>query len=435
MLLRLQGKGVHVDTRRRDVRVVLVRLHPVEVVAIAHREAIVTVELDQSRDHRVLARHALHTGDRVAGLEHGAVPPVGVVEGLLTLPGVDDRVIARHERITLDNPDELLARVVEVQLDLVGCRRDGLTTRELQHIDQVLVSHLGELAALVRVQVDVVHVQRRSHQARVGDAVADHVGVGRVLGGKVPAQVAQVVELQVDAHLVVLEGDQGQRQTRVTVEPELQRDVQRVLRGALLHLLGRVGGTSTAVLVAVLTALHQRVHQVGHVTHHLGVTSLLARLLGELVPDLEPVTVVLVDTLTTDLDLHVLDQVVTRPVQPAELGTRAVGRLQRHLGQSRLQVHTVDQVTVTLDRARHLLAEVRGTIERVLNGLHGEVRVTAVNHLEERDLGVTRQVHVLRAISYELHQTTTCHFFLYPWLRKKIWRLRKIWKNVRLTGI
>jgi hypothetical protein len=61
--------------------------------------------------------------------------------------------------------------------------------------------------------------------------------------------------------------------------------------------------------------------------------------------------------------------------------------------------------------------------------------VTTVNHLEERDLGVTRQVHVLRAISYKLHQTTTCHFFLYPWLRKKIWRLRKFWKNVRLTGI
>jgi hypothetical protein len=44
----------------------------------------------------------------------------------------------------------------------------------------------------------------------------------------------------------------------------------------------------------------------------------------------------------------------------------------------------VDQVAVALDSAGHLLAKVRGTIERVLNGLHGEVGVTTVNNLEDR---------------------------------------------------
>jgi hypothetical protein len=39
---------------------------------------------------------------------------------LLALPGIDDSVIARHEGIALDNPDELLARVIEVELELVG---------------------------------------------------------------------------------------------------------------------------------------------------------------------------------------------------------------------------------------------------------------------------------------------------------------------------
>ena len=98
--------------------------------------------------------------------------------------------------------------MVEVQLQLVGAGRDGLTARELQYVNQVLVGDLGELAALVRVQVDVVHVQRRGGQARLRDAVAHGVGVRRV--GVVPAQVVQGVELQVDAHLVVLQGDQGQ---------------------------------------------------------------------------------------------------------------------------------------------------------------------------------------------------------------------------------
>ena len=403
MLLRLQGKRVDVDTNSGDVGVVLVGLDLVEVASLPHREAVVAVQLDQGRDHRVLTSHALHAGDGVARLQDAAVPPVRVVEGLLALPGVDDSVIARHERVALDHPDELLARVVEVQLDLVGRRRDGLTARELQGLDQVLVGDLSELAALVRVQVDVVNIQRGSDQTSVGNTVADDVGVGGVLGGDVPAQVAQVVELQVDAHLVVLEGDQRQSQTRVAVEPELERDVQRVLRGALLDLVRRVGGTRAAVVVAVLTTLHQAVHEHGDVTNHLGVASLLTGLLSQLVPDVQPVTVLLVNALATDLNLHVLDQTVTRPVEPAELGTRAVRRLERDLRQSGLQVHAVDQVTVALDRASDLLTEVRGTIERVLNGLHSEVGVATVHHLEERDLRVARQVHVLSSVSDKLH--------------------------------
>ena len=285
VLLRLQSKRVQVDTHRRDVGVVLVRLYPVEVVAVAHGEAVVAVQLDQRGDHRVATGHALHAGHAVTGFQNGAVPEVGVVERLLALPGVDLRVIARHVAVALHHPDELLARVVEVQLDLVGGGGDGLAASELEGVDQVLVGHLGELAALVSVQVDVVHVQRGGHQTSVGHAVADHVGVAGVLGRIVPAQVAQVVELQVDAHLVVLEGDQGQGQTGVAVEPELEGDVQGVLRGALLYLVAGVGHTRAAVGVAGLAALYQHVHQLGHVTHHLGVTGLLTRLLGQLVPD------------------------------------------------------------------------------------------------------------------------------------------------------
>ena len=120
VLLRLEGKRVNVDADSGDVGVVLVRLNQVEVVAVANLEAVVAVELEERGDDRVLASHALDTGDRVARLEHGAVPPVRVVERLLSLPRVDDGVIARHVRVTLDDPDELLARVVEVELQLVG---------------------------------------------------------------------------------------------------------------------------------------------------------------------------------------------------------------------------------------------------------------------------------------------------------------------------
>ena len=94
VLLGLESKGVDVDTNGRDVGVVLVRLHLVEIASLANLETVVTVELEKSRNRGVVAGEALNACDRVARLEDGAVPPVGVVEGLLALPGRDDIVVA-----------------------------------------------------------------------------------------------------------------------------------------------------------------------------------------------------------------------------------------------------------------------------------------------------------------------------------------------------
>jgi hypothetical protein len=44
----------------------------------------------------------------------------------------------------------------------------------------------------------------------------------------------------------------------------------------------------------------------------------------------------------------------------------------------------VDQVAVALDRARDLVAEAGVAVERVLDGLHREVRVATVNDLEDK---------------------------------------------------
>ena len=412
MLLRLEGERVDVDTDGRDVGVVLVRLDFVEVATLTNLETIVAVELDERGDARVLAGHALNAGDGVTRLKHRAVPPIGEVERLLALPGEDGRIVAGHEGIALHNPDELLARVVEVELELVGRGRDGLTASELEDVDQILVGDLGELTTLIRVEVDVVDVEGGSDQVGSGDTVTDDVHVG-VLGSSVEAEVADVVEGEVDTDLVVLEGDQRESKTRVAAEPELEGDVESVFRGAVLDLVGGVGLARRAVVVASLTTLNDQVRELRDVTNHLGVTGLLTRLLGELIPDVEPLTIVLVNALTTDLELHLADKVVANPVEPAELSTRAVRGEELHLGEGGLEIHAVDQVTVTLNSDSHLLTETRGTIERILNGLHGEVGVTTVNNLEESDLGVTREVNVLGAISDELHQTTTCHFSLY----------------------
>ncbi len=408
MELRGEGERVDVDTDGRDVGVVLVRLDLVEVATLTDLETVVAVELEERSDDGVLTGHALDTSNGVTGLEDGAIPPVREVERLLALPGVDDGVITGDIRVTLDNPDELLDGVVEVELDLVRGGSDRLSTSELEDVDEVLVGDLGELAALIRVEVDVVDVEGGSDEALGVDAVTDGVRVGEGRG-VVPAEVAEVVELEVDTDLVVLEGDEGEGETRVAAEPELEGDVESVFRGAVTDDLRGVGLTTDTVRVACHTTLLDDVSELGNVTNHLGVTGLLAGLLGELIPDLEPLAVVLVDALTTDLELDGLDEVVANPVEPAELGTRTVRALDLDRGEGRLEIHAVDEITVALDRARHLLGEVGGAVEWVLDRLHREVGVTTVDELEESNLRVTREVNVLSAIGDELHKTTTSH--------------------------
>ena len=55
---------------------------------------------------------------------------------------------------------------------------------------------------------------------------------------------------------MVLERDERERKTRVAAEPELEGDVERVLRRAVANLVERVGLAAGARRVARLTALH-----------------------------------------------------------------------------------------------------------------------------------------------------------------------------------
>ena len=421
-VLGLQGEGVHVDTLRRGGRVVLVRLHRVEVLALTLHKPIMAVELDLGHRHGVA-----EVGVGVA--------PRGVGGGVaVEVAGV------------LHNPDELLHGVVEGHLDLVRGGGHGLLTGELQLLDQVLVGHLGEAAALLSVQVDVVNEQRASDQA-VAVQVVD------IRGGVSVTQVLELVELNVDLHLVILESDQRESQAGVTVEPELQRDVQSllrdaaaqvwriadqaVIRGTIDTILGVKAG-NTRLEEAVITAGGQGgVHagqRLGHLqgglgragravgdvrrqdvhttkaVHHVQVLAALAGGQGQLIPDVEPVTIVLVNALAADLDLNGLDQELASVRHPGECrGAGGSHICIVDLGESGLQVDLVDQITVTGDRAGHALAEVGYTVEGLLNSLHREVGVAAVELLEEGNLGVRRQVYILGAVGDELHEATGGH--------------------------
>ena len=475
VLLRLQGKRVHVDALGRRARVVLVRLHAGEVASLALREAVLAVELELGNLHRVLAL-ATNTGleddlgeqvvrrvlkhDRLVvttirevGVEprraverrtntrctntrevrarrtvvgtcgnltrrtsrgktatgknvhHDALRAevIRVVERLASVDLLDEDLVRRavHERVALDNPHQLLHRVVEVQLDLVGRARDRLSARELELLNQVLVRLLGEPATLLRVEVDVVDVQRRSRQRL--DARRHRSGREEQL---VVGAVDPLLELHVDAHLVVLERDERDSQARVAAEPELERDVERARRRA------RAGGAGVRQLRArargiqriATTILHQ--HKVVRVADHVVQRLRRAHILGQLGPDLHPVTILAVDALTTDLELNRLDETVADVVEPAEAVQRGrrreVNRRENHL-----HVRAVHQVGVTVDHRRHTLVEVGLAVERHLNRLHREVGMTLVEHLPKGDLRVARDVDILRTIADKLKKTTT----------------------------
>lgn len=339
--LGLQGEGIDIDTGGHgDVLVVLVGLHQVEVGSRAFREAVLAVQL-QFRG-RQQGRVGNRRGHQVGGGRLEVEPLVGA-----------------GGSVALDNPDQFLDGVVEVQFDLVVQASDGFITGELQLLNQVFVAQLGEPAAFVGVQEDVIHPQGR------GDVVAGG-------GGTQTHALGLGAELNVNLDFVVLQGNQRQRQTGVAAEEELQGHIQGLGAGGF----GK-GGTFT---------------------NHLLEASQFAGGQRQFVPDVHPVAVVLVNALATDFQFHVLDQ---RQADIIHIGVVVSG-----VGDGHLQIHTVDQITVAADLAGHALAEANGAVKGLLDGFHGEVGVAAIDHLEEGDLGVTGQVHILGAIGNELQKSS-----------------------------
>ena len=64
--------------------------------------------------------------------------------------------------------------MVEVELDLVRGRTDGLVTSELELLNEILVRVLRHASALIGIKEDVVDVERSSDQGfLVGHGVFD----------------------------------------------------------------------------------------------------------------------------------------------------------------------------------------------------------------------------------------------------------------------
>ena len=370
MLLGLESEGVGVDTGHGATGVVVVRLDLVEVLTGLLLEAVLAVENEleglDGTDGGIIGGTLLDEAEGTLGGEEGNTSRLGEGHEAVGVGGI--RRVRVEDNIGVRNvggevpklgtcrggggggPHELLDGVVVREADLLGLTRDdGVNASVLHLLDQVLVTLLGEAATLLGVKVHVVgpHLE----------------GLGVEEGGEIGREV------DVDAHLVVLESDEGKVETGVAVEEEDEGEEHLALtRG------------------------------------HLTPVSLLGLIEVELGVHAPPTLVVLVDTLTTDGKLGSLDRTLSDPV--AVLGRR-VTRLAGEGGLGgELDVHVADEITVAGNS--HGDATVVGgvTVRRLLDVLHREVGVTLVHSLEEGYLGVASQVDILGTVSYELHETT-----------------------------
>ena len=359
VLLGLERERIRVHTGVGGTGVVVEGLHLVEVLALLSLEAILTVEdeleLGEGTDG-ILSEGGVTT-IRAEDEERGTIARGGdhAVGGETRNVGGENDVRASGRGGEVpqgvgvagdvrEAPHELLDGVVVREADLLGGGGiDGVGTGVLNLLDEVLVTLLGEAATLLSVEVDVVspHLE----------------GVGVAVGGEIGRKV------DVDADLVVLEGDEREVETGVAVEEEEEGEVD-----------GLAGDTS------------------GHLT----VRSLLGLIEVKLGVQTPPLLVVLVDTLTTDGKLDVVDGALGNPASSGRSGG----------GREEFDVHVTDEITVTGDSHGHAAGVGGSTVDGLLDVLHREVGVALVFRLEEGHLRVTGKVDILGAVSYELHETT-----------------------------
>ena len=364
MLFGLERERVRVHTGQRRASVVVVGLDLVEVLTGLLLEAVLAVKHKLERVDRAgeFFGPGSTCGSRLqkGGTGHRRGDEAVTGSGTHAHVGRENDIVGRSEvpqvgarnRTLVGAPHKLLNGVVVGEADLLGLIRGGkgIRPRMLHLLDQVFMTLLGEAATLFGVQVDVVGVHLE------GGAI----GVLVELGGQ--------VEIQTD--FVVLERDQGERQTGVAVEEEDQREED--LTGI------NTGG--------------------GHLTPRR-LLGLVEVKLGVQTP---PPLVVLVDALTPDGKFNILDG--TLRGEAGVIGGANDFR-ETSLGLE-FDVHVSDEVTVTGDGHGDTAVVSGVTVDGLFDVFHREVGVALVNSLKESYSGVASQVDILGTVSDELHKTT-----------------------------
>jgi len=312
VLFWLQREGIRVHTWVWATSVVVEWLHLVEVLTLLGLEAILTVEdqlelgkwtrgfFGESHSGTVVTEgnkwHTSRLGNWHVAVGRRNRHRIGLEDDFIIIVAGSEVPERRTSRSVGEAPHKLLDWVVVRQTDLLGTSGShGVGTSVLHLLDEVFVTLLREATALFGVQVHIVtpHLE----------------GIGVTVGREVTRQI------NINTDFVVLESNQWQVQTWVTVEEEDQRQVHGVT--------GSRGG-------------------------HLSVGSLLGFIQVKLRVQSPPLLVVLVDALTTNGQFNVVDRTLSDPVAVSAIRGAGVAR-----GGLEFDVHVTDQITVTRNGDRH----------------------------------------------------------------------------------
>ncbi len=270
--------------------------------------------------------------------------------------------------------------MIEIRLDrdLVLRCRDCHERRVLHLVNEVLLALADEAPTLLHVEIDVVAPEHHGLDVRRIDLCAAP-GVRQKVRGV--EEALKRGERDVDTNRVVLEGQEGEVETRIATEEELQRDVQT-------KSLAEWAGNEIGHGITVDTADH-RIEGIS-----------LAGGRRELLPDLHPLAGLLVDFLFADLERDFLDQGVPDGIDITDRGVGEV--LEGELRKEDIDVDPAEKVASARDETGDALAEICRTVEVHWLRLNGEVRIAPIDHLKEADLGIAGEEDILLPLCNQL---------------------------------
>ena len=165
---------------------------------------------------------------------------------------------------------------------------------------------LGHTSALIGIKENVIDVER-SGDKRLGVGIGNlHVlCTGGIYGTDSEKALIKRTDLNVNLDLVVLEGNKGKCKSWVAAKPELKRDVKCGLRkgtawgaDSLWDVVGTTGSGD------ISESWVSQVSKLSGLANHLVVSGLLLTSESKLVPDVHPVTVLSIYSLTSNFNLN-----------------------------------------------------------------------------------------------------------------------------------
>jgi len=305
---------------------------------------------------------------------------------LKTCDGISGRSV--NVAIRLNNPYEFFNRVIKVKFNFVGSRVNGFITSELKLFNQVFVRNLSKTSAFISIKVYVVNIKRCGLERWNSYIVA------------IPVATTSFTEFEVDFNFMVLKSDKGKSKTRVAAKPEFKRNVQSFFRHDSTGVISTVSHViSTGTSRVGYRSARNRLNKTRNVANHGSITRSVTCSLSKFIPDVEPITIVSVDTLATDFNFNLFDHNVTEPVKPTELLRTRNGNTRK----SDLKINTRDKITITRDSAGYFATEISSTVKGLFNRFHRKICVSAIDYFPESYLRITSKVNILSTISDKLH--------------------------------